>query len=229
MARLTFSLHPHINPDNGGVVIIGLGRFGRAMAEELIASGVEVLGIDNHEATVQYMNGKLTQVVRADASDVETLQQLGVDEFPNAVVAIGADLAASILVASALLKLDGPEIWAKASTEQQGEILAQMGIKHIFHPEKDMGVRAAHLLTRSLSDYFDLGHGFAMATTVMPEKYTGVPLSQLAIRSRLGITIIGVRDEEGNWLSAVADTVVRKGQTVLVAGPAKKLDAAFRQ
>lgn len=210
------------------MVIIGLGRFGRAMAEELMNSGVEVLGIDTHEPTVQAMNGKLTQVVRADASDVETLRQLGVDEFPNAVVAIGNDLAASILVASSLLKLNGPEIWAKASTEQQGEILAQMGIKHIFHPEKDMGIRAAHLLTRSLSDYFDLGHGFAMATTVMPEKYTEIPLSQLAIRSRLGVTIIGVREADGTWTSAVADTVIHTGQTVLVAGPAKKLDIAFK-
>lgn len=222
-------MKPQVNAYNGGVVIIGLGRFGRAMGEELMESGVDVLGVDTDEAMVQSMNGKLTHVVRADASDVETLRQLGIDEFPNAVVAIGNDLAASILVTSALLKLDGPDIWAKASTEQQGEILTQMGIKHVFHPEKDMGVRAAHLLTRRLSDYFDLGHGFAMATTVLPEELTGVPLSQLAIRSRLGLTIIGVREEDGTWTSAVADTVVRRGQTVLVAGSAQKLDAAFRK
>lgn len=214
---------------DGGVVIIGLGRFGRAMAMELMASGVDVLGIDTDESTVQAMNGQLTQVVRADGSDVEALLQLGVDEFANAVVAIGQDLAASILVASALIKLDGPEIWAKASTEAQGEILMQMGIKHVFHPEKDMGIRAAHLLTRSLSDFFDLGHGFAMATTTMPPDLLGKPLKELMIRTKLGVTLIGVREADGTWTSARADTVIHEGQTVLVAGPSKKLDVAFRR
>lgn len=208
-------------------MIIGLGRFGSAMGEELVASGVEVLGIDKDPEVVQKMNGHLTQVLLADASNEEALRQLGVDEFPNAVVAIGADLASSILVASALLKLEGPEIWAKASTEQQGEILTQMGIKHVFHPEKDMGVRAAHLLTRSLSNYFDLGYGFAMAITDLPAKLGGRTIRDMGIRHEFNVTIIGAKDSDGSWVGVNADTVLQAGQTVLVAGPSKKLDQAF--
>lgn len=223
-----FSMRPQSDAIEGGVVVIGLGRFGRAMADELMASGVEVLGIDKDDDTVQSMQGRLTQVVRADASNEEVLRQLGVDEFPNAVVAIGADLASSILVASALLKLEGPEIWTKASTEQQGEIFTQMGIRHVFHPEKDMGIRAAHLLTRTLSDYFDLGHGFAMATTTAPLTLVGRALRDLNVRGKLGITVIGVREPDGTWTSAHPDTVIDEGQTVLIAGPTKKLDIAFR-
>ncbi|MDO5049311.1 MAG: TrkA family potassium uptake protein [Actinomycetaceae bacterium] len=227
MARFTFLPRLQQSSLEGGVVIIGLGRFGAAMGEELVRSGVEVLGIDNDPGVVQAMNGRLTSVVRADASNVEVLRQLGVQDSSNAVVAIGTDLASSILAASALIKLDGPEIWAKAATEQQGEIFAQMGIKHVFHPEKDMGVRAAHLLTQSLSDFFDLGNGFAMATTTLPPAMGGNTISQMRIRYDYGVTIVGVKQADESWAPITPDTVLRAGQTVLVAGPSKKLDQAF--
>lgn len=199
------------------------------MAEELMESGVEVLGIDKSADVVQLMNGKLTQVIRADASTPETLYDLGVNEFSHAVVAIGDDLASSILVASSLIKLNGPEIWAKASTGPQGQIFQQMGIKHVFHPEKDMGRRVAHLLTHSLFDYFDLGDGFAMATAALPASMAGVSLRELNLRVRLGITIVAVKDPSGVWAPIVPESVLETGQVVLVAGPKQKLDSAFKQ
>lgn len=228
MAKLPFPLRPRTASEDS-VVVIGLGRFGRSMAEELMESGIDVLGIDRSVEVVQAMNGRLTQVVRADASDMHALSELGVADFSHAVVAIGDDLASSILVASALLKLRGPEIWAKASTEQQGEIFEQMGIAHVFHPEKDMGRRAAHLLTHSLSDYFDLGGGFAMATAALPESMAGESLRKLDLRVRRGITVVGVKGPDGAWLPIVPDSVLEAGQIVLVAGPKQKVDSAFRQ
>lgn len=211
------------------MAVIGLGRFGVAMAEELTASGVEVLAIDTDPDVVQQYDGQFAHVVRADASNIEALFQLGVQDFPNAVVAIGQDLAASILVASALIKLDGPEIWAKASTSQQGEILTQMGIRHVFHPEQDMGRRAAHLLTHSLSDYFDLGHGFAMATAEVPANMDGRSIAELKVRRVHGVTVVGVRVGPQEWVPAKPDTVLRQGQTVLVAGMSHKLDLVFKE
>lgn len=222
-----FTFLPHFKVSTNEVVIIGLGRFGLAMGEELVASGVEVLGIDKDPEVVQAMDGRLTQVVRADASNVEVLHQLGVDEFDTAVVAIGDNLAASILVASALIKLNGPEIWAKAATEQQAEILLQMGIKHVFEPEKNMGRRVAHLITRTLSDYFDLGNGFALATATLPEKVDGMLVRNIRIRPDYGVTLIGIKEEDGTWAQVRPETVLRAEQTVLAAGPSNKLAKAF--
>ena len=92
------------------VAVIGLGRFGSALALELMAAGTEVLGIDTDEDLVQSHNGELTQVVRADATKEEVLRQLAVDEFDRVVIAIGQDLKASILTASLLIQLKVPVI-----------------------------------------------------------------------------------------------------------------------
>ncbi|MDO5034606.1 MAG: TrkA family potassium uptake protein [Actinomycetaceae bacterium] len=223
-----FTLIPRIpSSSSNEVVIIGLGRFGTAMGEELVAAGVDVLGIDIDADVVQKMNSRLTQVVRADASNIEVLRQLGVDEFQNAVVAIGENLAASILVASALIKLDGPEIWAKAASEQQAEIFTQLGIKHVFEPEKHMGQRAAHVVTRTLSDYFDLGNGFALAIATMPEKVAGKLVQDTHFRPSFGVTLIGIKMSDGTWAQVTPDTRLYAGQTVLAAGPSNNLEKAF--
>ncbi|MGA7148669.1 MAG: NAD-binding protein, partial [Microbacterium sp.] len=106
----------------GSVAVIGLGRFGSALALELMAGGTEVLGIDVDEDLVQSLNGELTQVVRADSTRREALRQLAVDEFDRVVVAIGGDISASILTCSVLLSMDIPAIWAKAVDDQHGLI-----------------------------------------------------------------------------------------------------------
>src|SRR3712207_1415307 len=104
------------------VVVIGLGRFGRAVALELIESDTEVLGIDADEAIVQELSVQLTHVVRADSTVEDALRQLAVHEFDRAVVAIGTNVEASLLTASLLRKLGVGTIWAKRSEEHTSEL-----------------------------------------------------------------------------------------------------------
>lgn len=131
------------NRTDNAVVVIGLGRFGGSLAVELMSRGTDVMGIDISESIVQSFNGKLTSVVRADATDEDVLRQLGVDEFERSVVGIGSDIQASILVTSRLLKFQCPEVWAKAITAPHAEILEQLGVHHVVNPERDMGLRTA--------------------------------------------------------------------------------------
>ena len=115
----------------GGVVVIGLGRFGKSLALELERDGVEVLGVDTDARRVQSLAGRITHVVQADSTDVEAMQQLSVQDFDRAVIAIGSDLEASALTAFALKSLGVENIWAKATSESMAKILEQIGVGHV--------------------------------------------------------------------------------------------------
>lgn len=114
-------------------MVIGLGRFGGALAMELVSRGTEVLGVDSQARVVQSMATRLPHVVTADSTDLDALRQLGVPEFHRVVVAIGTDIQASILTASLLAELEVPDIWAKAISREHGRILERVGVHHHGH------------------------------------------------------------------------------------------------
>ena len=207
------------------VAVIGLGRFGSALALELMKSGTEVLGIDGSEDIVQAHNGLLTHVVRADSTKEETLRQLSVPDFDRVVVAIGSDIQANILTASLLLKLGIPNIWAKAVNDQHGEILEQLGIGHVIYPEKDMGKRVAHLVRGAMQDYIEIGENFALVKTAPPKAVLGTPLGQSKIRATYGVTITAFHRPGVGWSYTTLETVLEAGDVILIAGQSEKVEA----
>ncbi|HEY0166627.1 MAG TPA: TrkA family potassium uptake protein [Jatrophihabitans sp.] len=200
------------------VVVIGLGRFGTALAVELMAAGTEVLGIDDDEDIVQSLNGQLTQVVRADSTKEEALRQLGVHEFDRAVLGIGTDIEASILTGSLLVNFHVPHVWAKAISEPHGRILEQIGIGHVVYPEHDMGRRVAHLVRGAMLDYIQFEDDYAMVKTVAPAELVGKRLGDTGVRSRHGITVVAVHRKGAGFTYATPDTVLEAGDTVIVSG-----------
>ncbi|WGW12112.1 TrkA family potassium uptake protein [Saxibacter everestensis] len=206
------------------VAVIGLGRFGGALATELIASGTEVLGIDIDEDLVQSYDGILTYVVRADSTREEVLRQLSVHEFDRVVVGIGTDLEASILTTSALLKFKTPTVWAKAISGPHGEILEQLGVHHVIRPEYDMGKRVAHLVRGSMLDYVEFEDDFAMVKTHPPEEAQNRPLVATGIRAKHGITVVAVKRKGGIWDYTTPQTVLYSDDEIIVAGPKSKAE-----
>ncbi len=200
------------------VVVIGLGRFGGALALELAAAGTEVLGIDADEDIVQSFNGRLTHVVRADSTKEEALRQLSVHEFDSAVVGIGSDLEASILTTSALLRFKKPTIWAKAVSEAHGQILEQLGVEHVVRPEQDMGRRVAHLVRGAMLDYVEFEDGFAMVKTRPPKEAQGQPLGTTGIRAKHHVTVVAVKGQSGEWDYASPQTILHPEDEIIVAG-----------
>ena len=200
------------------VAVIGLGRFGTALALELMAAGTEVLGIDDDEGIVQSLNGRLTQVVRADSTKEEALRQLGVHEFDRAVVGIGTDIEASILTGSLLVNFKVPNVWAKAISEPHGRILHQIGIQHVVYPEHDMGRRVAHLVRGAMLDYIQFEDDFAMVKTVTPVELVGKRLGDTGMRARHDVTIVAVHRKGTGFTYATADTVLKAGDTIIVSG-----------
>lgn len=224
MARLRSS-EPGRIADAGAVAVIGLGRFGRALALELMATGTEVLGIDGSEEIVQSLNGQLTHVVQADSTREDVLRQLGIAEFDRVVVGIGTDIQASILTTSLLLRLGIKNVWAKAVSDAHGLILEQLGVEHVVYPEKQMGKRVAHLVRGAMLDYIEIGDGFALVTTAPAARFVGARLGDLGIRAEHGVTVTAVKPNGGAWAYTTADTVLAADDTIIVTGPTKKAEA----
>ncbi len=207
------------------VAVIGLGRFGRALALELMANGTEVLGIDTSEDIVQDLNGKLTHVVMADTTKEEVLRQLSVPEFDRVVVAIGSDVQASILTTSLLLRFDIKHLWAKAVSEAHGTILEQLGVKHVIYPESDMGRRVAHLVRGSMQDFLDIGEDFSLVKMAPPALVVGKTLAESGIRTKQKVTVVAVKKPGGKWNYTTPETVIDAGDTMLVAGATERAEA----
>jgi trk system potassium uptake protein len=210
------------NDDN--VVVIGLGRFGGQVAASLVNLGHEVLGIDTDEHIVQDWSDRLTHVVQADATDNDTLRQLGVQDFPRAVVGIGTLLEASVLTVLTLTEIGVPEIWAKATSVKHGKILSQVGARHVIYPEAEMGERVAHLITGRMLDYIEFDDGFAIAKVRAPEDAAGRTLADIGLRSRWGITVVGTKLPGQDFTYARPETVVPAGCILIVAGDTAKVE-----
>lgn len=207
------------------VVVIGLGRFGRALALELMAAGTEVLGIDGNEDVVQSLNGQLTHVVMADSTREDTLRQLSVPEFDRVVVAIGSDIQSSILTTSLLMRLGVQQLWAKAVSDAHGLILEQLGVPHVVYPEKEMGRRVAHLVRGAMQDFLEIGDDFALVKAKPPVRFTGKPLGELGIRSKYSVTITAVHKPGLPWAYTTAETVLEPDDVILITGSTDKAEA----
>ena len=214
----------HLAAEADSVAVIGLGRFGSALALELMSSGTEVLGIDRSEELVQQMNGRLTYVVRTDSTQEEALRELSIPDFDRVVVAIGSDLEASILTASLLLDLGVAQIWAKAVSDSHGAILARLGVHHVVHPEKDMGKRIAHRVRGNLQDFVELGDDFAAVRTRPPTDLVGLTVGEARTRDMRGVTITAIKQPDGGWRHCSSDTRIGPDDLLLVTGPTKKAE-----
>lgn len=207
------------------VLVVGLGRFGGGVAEELISLGFEVLGVDGDAGRVQSLADELTHVVQADTTTEEALRQLGAADFRIAVVGIGTDIEASILTTAALADIGVPNIWAKAVTAPHGRILERVGAHHVVFPEQEMGQRVAHLVGRRIIDWFQLDPEFAMVETEAPAELIGRSLSEVGLRGRYGVTVVCIKPVGQGFTYATADSVIAEGDVLVVAGPTEAAEA----
>lgn len=212
-------------PATDSVVVIGLGRFGSAVAKSLAALGHEVLGIDENGDLVQELSGTLTQVVQANATNVETLRQLNVGGFRHGVVAIGSDLESSVLSVLALSELGVTDIWAKAVSDRHGKILERTGAHHVVYPEVTMGERVAHLVTSKIIDFIEFDDDFAIAKTRAPADVLNKTLAESELRRVYNVTIVGIKRPGEDFTYGRPDTMVRPSDLLIVAGPTREVEA----
>jgi trk system potassium uptake protein TrkA len=203
------------------VLVVGLGRFGTALARELARNGNEVLAVDASESQVQRLSGMIADIVVADGTDIQALEELGAADFHTAVVAVG-NLEASTLATSNLAQLGVERIWAKALSKQHALILERVGAHHVVQPEHDMGQRIAHLVSGEVLDYLRVAENWVIAKTKPPRFLVGVPLGQSNLRKEHRITVIAVKPEGGPMFThADSQTHLAYGDEILVMGTTK--------
>lgn len=206
------------------VVVIGLGRFGGAVAQSLMRLGHDVMGIDKREDLVQVWGDRLTHAVQADSTNENVMLQLGVADFSHAIVGIGSDLAASLMTLMVLTELGIKDIWVKAMTPEHGQIAQRIGAHHVIYPEADMGARVAHLITGRMMDFIEFEDGFAIAKIHAPAETHNRTLAEAHVRSRFGVTVVGVKRANEDFQHALAETVIRPADMLIVSGPTKKIE-----
>ena len=198
-------------------IVVGLGRFGRAIAETLCKDGEEVLGVDRRMDLVEEMRDVLTHVVQLDAMDRDALEALGVQDFDVAFVTMGSDIRASGTIVLQLKELGAKRVIAKAQDEFHGRMLEKLGADQVLFPERDMGRRVAHnLVSGNIIDYLELSPEYSLAEVRPRADWIGKSLKDLSLRSRYGINVVAVRN--GDILNAMPmpDTVFREDDVLLV-------------
>ena len=201
----------NVPQDRDPVLVIGLGRFGLALAKSLEALDHEVLAVDSRPEVVQRHASTLTHVVEADSTDIDAMKQIGAHDFGRAVVGIGDQIEASILTTAVLSDLHIPEIWAKAISDEHGRILERVGAHHVVFPEWAMGERVAHMVTGKMIDFIEFDDGFAIVKTRPPREAINRTLGESALRSRYKTTVVGAKQPGKDFIYARPETLVRGG------------------
>ena len=123
-----------------------------------------------------------------------------------------------MLTTAVLQDLGIKEIWAKAITAAHGSILERIGANHVVYPERAMGERVAHLVSGKMIDFMEFDDGFAIVKTRAPREAWDTALGEAKLRSKYGVTIVGVKRPGEDFTYAQADTVVHKGDLLIVSG-----------
>lgn len=200
------------------VFVVGLGRFGGALAQRLVSLGVEVMAIDVSQELINMWSEHLTNVRLADGTNPTVLTQLGAAEFDASVVAIGSSIEASVLTTSGLADHGALNIWAKAVTDEHGRILTRVGAHHVVYPERQAGERVARVVTGQVLDYFQLDDGFVIVELATPARYADEILAESDIRTAYNVTVVCVKPAGGSFTYATPETVLRTGDLLVVAG-----------
>ena len=207
-------------------IVIGLGRFGQTLAQQLCALGAEVLAMDIHNDLVQQVADEVTHAVVGDAQDKDVLRALGVRNFDCAIVAIGSDLASSVLTVMNLKELEVPYIICKAHDETHRRVLEKLGVDRVVIPEQENAARLARSLnSHNVLDYIELSEDYGILEIPAPKAWIGKTLKDLNVRAKLGVNIIAVGSGEITNVSPAADYRIQAGDILVVLGDNYSLEA----
>ncbi|MBK0040523.1 MULTISPECIES: potassium channel family protein [Leuconostoc] len=206
--------------------IIGLGRFGGALLQTLIANGQDVMGIDINEENVNDYRDIATQVVVADAQEDDVLRKLDIASFDHVIIAIGHNMQASILATINAKDLGAKNVIAKAENHTHLRVLTKIGADVVVQPEREMGERVARkLLAPNMLNFIELSDDYSMAEIqIVNPAFYGRSIKDLNIRKKFGLNVIAVRHANEVIVAPEASYTLQEKDIVSVVGPKDMVD-----
>ncbi|MGI5849028.1 MAG: potassium channel family protein [Christensenellales bacterium] len=201
-------------------IVIGLGRFGFSLAQTLYEMGHDVLAIDNSQELVESVSPYVTHAVQADATDEKSLRALGISNMDVAIICMGDDIKASILVTILCKEIGVATVIAKAQDELHGKVLSRIGADKVVYPERDMGIRVAqHLTCSNLLEYIDLSDEYSIAEIEVPKEWEERTITELDLRKRYGINVMAIKTPDDSLnINPSGDSVLKCKDTLVVIG-----------
>lgn len=202
-------------------LVIGLGRFGSALAQELYTLGHEVLVVDEDEDTVQRISDKVTHAVVGNCTDEAVLRSLGVRNFDCAIVAIASQIQDSILITVLLKELGVKFVIAKAQSRIHSKVLQRIGADKVVFPEHDMGTRLAQtIVSANVIDFIELSEEYSIAELTTPASWVGRSLSELGIRAKFGVNVLAIRGENREDINVTPspDQLLKAEDILIIVG-----------
>lgn len=206
-------------------VVIGLGRFGTAVAKTLYELDNDVLAIDSDEKIVQEISEYVTHAIATNATDEDSLRSLGISNFDVAVIGIGVNMEDSIMATLLAKELGVKYVIAKADTNVHAKILYKIGADKVVFPERDTGIRVAQdMVSSSILDYIDLSSEYGIAEIMPNEHWNNKTLEQLNLRANYGINIVAIKRSDDINIAPTPDYKILKGDIIVAIGKYKHLN-----
>ncbi len=200
-------------------VVFGLGRFGSSVARQLEKNGCKVMAVDSDPDRVTALAEDVTVSMNADISDVNALDELGINHFEGAVIAMGGNLEASVLATIWAKEHGVKKVIAKAYNPLQGRILEKVGADRIVYPEREMGVHLANsLVMNSLFDTIELSSEYSILDIAIPKGWIGKNLIELKLRAKYHVEVIAVKRSGKMVVMPSADVPFMDGDILVVLG-----------
>ncbi len=206
------------------ILVVGIGRFGRGVIEELYERGHDIFAVDENEEALEHVRDMIVSgaVLNVADHEEEFARLVGEKNFDDAVVAMASDFEGT-LIATSILKEAGVKVSVKASSHRRGNVLEKMGADRIVFPERDMGRRLAHSIsTESEIDILELPKGFIVEQLEVGRGFAGKTIAKLNTTNRFGIWILLVY-HNGEPLQPSASTQLTLGDTMVIFGKKDKL------
>lgn len=204
--------------------IIGLGRFGMALAVTLANAGKEVIVIDKDEAKVKEMRQYTDYAFVSDNLSMETLKEIGIQNCDVVVVCIGEKIDVSILTTMCVIELGVPRVISKALSNEQGAVLRKLGAE-VVYPEKDMALRLGKkLVSNNFLEYISLDNSVEIRQIKIPDKFAGQSIEEIGIRKKYGLNIIAIENGNNTTIEVTPDYRLKYEDIIVVIGKVHNID-----
>jgi len=213
------------------ILLIGLGRFGRHIAEKLHDMQHAVLAVDHDEDRVNRILPLVTNALIADSTNADFLQSLDIPSFDVCIVAIGDDFQSSLETTSLLKEFGARYVVARASRDIHEKFLLRNGADETVYPERQLALWTAIRCgsTNHILDYFPLSDEYAIYEVPVPRAWAGKSIGELDVRRRHHLNILGIKAADRIDLNISAQTILAANAAVLVAGKQEDVDHALRK